>query len=66
VGTLLAVTCISAIADFEGGGLTGFGHTYLAMVLSMLVMLLMAFGLKRKAAESVAGATTSFGTSRGP
>ena len=48
VGTLLAVTCISAIADFEGGGLTGFSHAYLALGLSMLVMLLIAFGLKRK------------------
>jgi EmrB/QacA subfamily drug resistance transporter len=48
VGTLLAVTCISAIADFEGGGLTGFSHAYLAMGLSMLVMLLIAFGLKGK------------------
>ena len=48
VGTLLAVTCISAIADFEGGGLAGFSHAYLAVCLSMLVMLLIAFGLKRK------------------
>ncbi|NBW24373.1 MAG: MFS transporter [Betaproteobacteria bacterium] len=52
VGTLLAVTCISAIADFEGGGLTGFGHAYLAMGLSMLVMLVLAFGLSRKFSES--------------
>lgn len=49
VGTLLAVTCISAIADFEGGGLTGFSQAYLAMGVSMLVMLLLAFGLKRQA-----------------
>jgi EmrB/QacA subfamily drug resistance transporter len=47
VGTLLAVTFISAIADFEGGELTGFGHAYLALALSMLVMLLVAFGLKK-------------------
>ena len=59
VGTLLAVTCISAIADFEGGGLAGFGHAYLAMGMSMLVMLLMAFGLKRKSNESVAKPTSS-------
>jgi MFS family permease len=52
VGTLLAVTCISAIADFEGGGLAGFGHAYLAMGLSMLVMLVTAFGLSRKFSES--------------
>jgi len=51
VGTLLAVTCISAIADFEGGELIGFGHAYLALALSMLVMLVMAFGLKRKSPE---------------
>jgi len=47
----LAVTCISAIADFEGGELTGFGHAYLVLALSMLVMLVMAFGLKRKSPE---------------
>ena len=50
VGTLLAVTCISAIADFEGGGLTGFSQAYLAVGLSMLAMLGVAFGLKRKSA----------------
>jgi EmrB/QacA subfamily drug resistance transporter len=54
VGTLLAVTCIGAIADFEGGGLTGFSHAYLAMALSMLAMLLIALGLSRK--SSVSGA----------
>ena len=64
VGTLLAVTCISAIADFEGGELTGFSHAYLALGLSMLVMLLMAFGLHRKSSESLAGPTSSVGTSR--
>jgi MFS family permease len=48
VGTLLAVTCISAIADLDGGELTGFSHAYLALSLGMLVMLLIAFGLKRK------------------
>jgi MFS family permease len=53
VGTLLAVTCISAIADFEGGGLTGFSHAYLATGVSMLVMLFIAFGLKRKSTASV-------------
>ena len=61
VGTLLAVTCISAIADFEGGGLTGFSLAYLAVGLSMLVMLLVAFGLKRKSTASVAGPTPSVG-----
>ena len=53
VGTLLAVTCIGAIADFEGGGLTGFSHAYLVMGLSMLVMLVVAFGLKKKLDASV-------------
>jgi EmrB/QacA subfamily drug resistance transporter len=57
VGTLLAVTFISAIADFEGGDLTGFGHAYLALALSMLVMLLVAFGLKRKSPKSEAEPT---------
>ena len=61
VGTLLAVTCISAIADFEGGELTGFGHAYLALALSMLVMLLVAFGLKRKLPKSEVGPTPSVG-----
>lgn len=58
IGTLLAVTCISAIADFQGGGLTGFGQAYLVVGLSMLVMLLTAFGLKSKSEESVAGHAT--------
>ena len=62
VGTLLAVTCISAIADFNGGELTGFGHAYLALGLSMLVMMFIAFGLKRKSEESVAGPTSSVST----
>jgi EmrB/QacA subfamily drug resistance transporter len=62
VGTLLAVTCISAIADFEGGELTGFSHAYLALGLSMLVMLLAAFGLKKKPAASVPGSSASAGT----
>jgi predicted MFS family arabinose efflux permease len=52
VGTLLAVTCISAMADFEGGELTGFSHAYLALALSMLVMLWVAFGLKKKSTET--------------
>ena len=59
VGTMLAVTCISAIADFEGGELTGFGHAYLGLGLSMLMMLLVAFGLKRKSTESVVGSNPS-------
>jgi EmrB/QacA subfamily drug resistance transporter len=58
VGTLLAVTCISAMADFEGGELTGFSQAYLAQGLSMFVMLLMAFGLKKRSTEYVAGKTT--------
>ena len=53
VGTLLAVTCISAIADFDGGELKGFGRAYLALGLTMLVMLLVAFGLKRASSETV-------------
>ena len=64
VGTLLAVTCISAIADFDGGELTGFSHAYLALGVSMFVMLLMAFGLKKKSSLAAAGTTPSVGTSR--
>lgn len=59
VGTLFAVTCISAIADFEGGDLTGFSHAYLALGLSMLMMLIMAFGLQRKSTTLVAGPSSS-------
>lgn len=59
VGTMLAVTCISAMADFEGGELTGFGHAYLALGMSMLMMLLVAFGLQRKTTESVGGSKPS-------
>ncbi len=62
VGTLLAVTCISAIADFGGGGLAGFSHAYGALVLSMLVMLLMAFGLKKKSTQSVGEPRSPVGT----
>jgi MFS family permease len=62
VGTLLAVTCISAIADFDGGELTGFSHAYGALVVSMFVMLLMAFGLKKKSADAVGGTAPSVGT----
>ncbi len=61
VGTLLAVTCISAIADFEGGGLTGFSHAYLAVGLSMLAMLLLGFGLQRKVTGALAEPTHSAG-----
>jgi MFS family permease len=61
VGTLLAVTCISAIADLDGGELTGFGHAYLGLGLSMLLMLLMAFGLKRKSAETAAESNSVVG-----
>jgi EmrB/QacA subfamily drug resistance transporter len=57
VGTLLAVTCISAIADLDGGELRGFGHAYLALGLSMLLMLLIAFGLKSKSSGTVSGPT---------
>ena len=59
VGTLLAVTCISAIADFDGGGLTGFSTAYLAVGLSMLVMLIVAFGLKKRSTDAVAQPPTS-------
>jgi len=62
VGTLLAVTCISAIADFGGGGLTGFGYAYLALGLSMLLMSIIAFGLKNRSTAALAGQTTSIST----
>ena len=62
IGTLLAVTCISAIADFQGGGLTGFGQAYGVVGCSMFVMLVVAFGLKKKRAKAAAGPTSSVGT----
>ena len=57
VGTLLAVTCISAIADFEADGLTGFAYAYLALTLAMLVMLIIAFGLKKMSPAALAAKT---------
>jgi hypothetical protein len=45
----------------DGGELTGFGHAYLGLGLSMLVMLLMAFGLKRKSTESTVESTSVVG-----
>ena len=54
VGTLLAVTFVSAIADFEGGGLKGFGYAYLAVAVSMAVMLVVAFRLKKVTPKSAA------------
>lgn len=65
VGTLLAVTCISAIADFEGGGLTGFSHAYLVLGLSMLVMLMVAFGLNREPIKNMAEPSSSGRTPNG-
>jgi EmrB/QacA subfamily drug resistance transporter len=62
VGTLLAVTCISAIADFEGGGLKGFGYAYLALGTSMFVMLVIAFGLKKTAQAAAPTPTTPVST----
>ena len=59
VGTLLAVTWISAIADFEGGGLKGFAIAYLVVGLSMLVMLVAAFGLKKGPCTGHNNPTTS-------
>ena len=61
-GTLLAVTCISAIADFEGGGLTGFGHAYGAVGSSMLAMFVVALGLKKAPASTRAEPPASVGT----
>ena len=62
IGTLLAVTCISAIADFQGGGLAGFGQAYGVVGLSMFVMLLVALGLKKKVTEAATGPASSVST----
>lgn len=46
IGTLLASATIGAVADFRGGGASGFGVAYLAVAALMLVMLIIALTLK--------------------
>jgi MFS family permease len=47
IGTLLATAAIAAVADFSGGGAAGFGDAYVAVAVLMLIMLLVALGLRK-------------------
>jgi MFS family permease len=50
IGTLLSVAAIGAVADFSGGGAAGFSVAYLAVAVLMLVMLIVALGLRNSLA----------------
>jgi MFS family permease len=46
IGTLLSAAAIGAIADFGGGGASGFGIAYLAVAALMAVMLAITLALR--------------------
>jgi sugar phosphate permease len=46
IGTLLSAAAISAIADFSGGGASGFSVAYVAVSVFMLIMLFVTLGLR--------------------
>ena len=48
IGTLVAAASISAIADLAGGSTEGFSKAYVLVALLMLVMLVLALGLRKK------------------
>jgi MFS family permease len=50
VGTLLAASCIGAVADFQGGGSGGFAIAYAMVAGTMLLMMVIALGLRPGAA----------------
>jgi MFS family permease len=50
IGTLLSSAAIGAIADFRGGGASGFGAAYLVVAALMLAMLVVALTLKNDGA----------------
>ena len=50
IGTLLSAAAIGALADYGGGGVHGFGIAYGVVAALMLVMLLVAFGLRAESA----------------
>jgi predicted MFS family arabinose efflux permease len=56
IGTLVSAASISAIADLAGGGAQGFGKAYGLVALLMLAMLLLALGLRKKAAAALQAA----------
>jgi MFS family permease len=47
IGTLLSAACIGALADFNGGGAAGFSVAYWMVAASMVVMMLVALGLRK-------------------
>jgi MFS family permease len=51
IGTLLSAAAIGALADYGGGGVHGFGIAYGVVAALMLIMLLVAFGLRAERAE---------------
>jgi Na+/melibiose symporter-like transporter len=51
VGTLLSAACIGALADFNGGGATGFGVAYAMVAGAMLVMMAVALSLRNDRAR---------------
>jgi MFS family permease len=46
IGTLLASAAIGAVADFSGGGASGFGVAYVSVAVLMLVMFVIALTLR--------------------
>jgi MFS family permease len=59
IGTLLSATAIGAVADFGGGGASGFGIAYGTVALVMTVMLVIAFGLRKDSAVLAAADTAA-------
>ena len=51
-GTLTAAAAISAIADFSGGGASGFGMAYVVVAITMLAMLAVTLRLRRDSARA--------------
>ncbi len=47
IGTLLSAAAIGALADWQGGGTAGFAGAYGVVAALMLVLLLLALGLRR-------------------
>jgi multidrug resistance protein len=54
VGTLLAATAIGALADYNGGGTTGFSIAYVFVSVLMTGMLFVSLGLRQGAATPLA------------
>jgi hypothetical protein len=53
---LLSASCIGAVADFQGGGSAGFGIAYAMVAAAMLLMMVVALGLRRSAVGRDTGA----------